>query len=293
MYKIVTVDLDGTLLNSAGEVSDYTKDIIQKSINKGTDIILASGRPINSVESIAYEIGSKNYLISGNGAIVYDIAKKEVIYDRFLNKEQVLNIVKICEENSIYCNVYTEMEVIAKSLNYNVLFYYKENARKEEGKRTNINIVPNMYKYIEDLSEERFLKVTVCDDNRMIFNSIIRKLKLINDIDVLDVSHMSRKVIKDGTSQIPIEYYYTEITNHNVNKWTAIEFLINKLHIQREDVIGIGDNVNDKEMIENAGLGVAMGNSSPEMKAIADVVVSDNNSEGVAEVIKKFVLEDY
>lgn len=293
MYKIVTVDLDGTLLNSAGEVSDYTKDIIQKSINKGTDIILASGRPINSVESIAYEIGSKNYLISGNGAIIYDIAKKEVIYDRFLNKEQVLNIVKICEENSIYCNVYTEMEVIAKSLNYNVLFYYKENARKEEGKRTNINIVPNMYKYIEDLSEERFLKVTVCDDNRMIFNSIIRKLKLINDIDVLDVSHMSRKVIKDGTSQIPIEYYYTEITNHNVNKWTAIEFLINKLHIQREDVIGIGDNVNDKEMIENAGLGVAMGNSSPEMKAIADVVVSDNNSEGVAEVIKKFVLEDY
>jgi Cof subfamily protein (haloacid dehalogenase superfamily) len=293
MYKIVTVDLDGTLLNSAGEVSDYTKDIIQKSINRGTDVILASGRPINSVESIAYEIGSKNYLISGNGAIVYDIAKKEVIYDRFLNKEQVLNIVRICEENSIYCNVYTEMEVIAKSLNYNVLFYYKENARKAEGKRTNINIVPNMYKYIEELSQERFLKVTVCDDNRMIFNSIIRKLKLINDIDVLDVSHMSRKVIKDGTSQIPIEYYYTEITNKNVNKWTAIEFLLNKLHIQKEDVIGIGDNVNDKEMIENAGLGVAMGNSSPEMKAIADVVVSDNNSEGVAEVIRKFVLEDY
>lgn len=293
MYKIVTVDLDGTLLNSAGEVSDYTKDIIQKSINRGTDVILASGRPINSVESIAYEIGSKNYLISGNGAIVYDIAKKEVIYDRFLNKEQVLNIVRICEENSIYCNVYTEMEVIAKSLNYNVLFYYKENARKAEGKRTNINIVPNMYKYIEELSQERFLKVTVCDDNRMIFNSIIRKLKLINDIDVLDVSHMSRKVIKDGTSQIPIEYYYTEITNKNVNKWTAIEFLLNKLHIQKEDVIGIGDNVNDKEMIENAGLGVAMGNSSPEMKAIADVVASDNNSEGVAEVIRKFVLEDY
>ena len=293
MYKIVTVDLDGTLLNSAGEVSDYTKDIIQKSINRGTDVILASGRPINSVESIAYEIGSKNYLISGNGAIVYDIAKKEVIYDRFLNKEQVLNIVRICEENSIYCNVYTEMEVIAKSLNYNVLFYYKENARKAEGKRTNINIVPNMYKYIEELSQERFLKVTVCDDNRMIFNSIIRKLKLINDIDVLYVSHMSRKVIKDGTSQIPIEYYYTEITNKNVNKWTAIEFLLNKLHIQKEDVIGIGDNVNDKELLENAGLGVAMGNSSPEMKAIADVVVSDNNSEGVAEVIRKFVLEDY
>ena len=222
-----------------------------------------------------------------------DDYKQEYGSDAYGLAAYILNIVRICEENSIYCNVYTEMEVIAKSLNYNVLFYYKENARKAEGKRTNINIVPNMYKYIEELSQERFLKVTVCDDNRMIFNSIIRKLKLINDIDVLDVSHMSRKVIKDGTSQIPIEYYYTEITNKNVNKWTAIEFLLNKLHIQKEDVIGIGDNVNDKEMIENAGLGVAMGNSSPEMKAIADVVVSDNNSEGVAEVIRKFVLEDY
>ena len=156
--------------------------------------------------------------------------------------------------------------MIAKSLSYNVLFYHKENAKREEGKRTNINIVSNMCKYIENLSNEKFLKVTVCDDNQMIFNSIIKKLKLIEDIDVLEVSHMSRKIIKDGTNQVPIEYYYTEITNNNVN---------------------------DKEMIENAGLGVAMGNSSPDMKAIADVVVGDNNSEGVAEVIEKFVLENY
>ena len=171
------------------------------------------------------------------------------------------------------------------------MFYHKENEKIEEGKRTNINLVPNMYKYIENLSNEKFLKVTVCDDNKMIFNSIIKKLKLIENIDVLEVSHMSRKIIKDGTNQVPIEYYYTEITNNNVNKWSAIEFLINKLHIAKEDVIAIGDNVNDKEMIENAGLGVAMGNSSPDMKAIADVVVGDNNSEGVAEVIEKFVLE--
>jgi hypothetical protein len=292
MYKIVAVDLDGTLLNSSGEITEITKETIKKSIDRGTDVILASGRTVTSVESIAYEIGSKNYLISGNGAIVYDIAQQEVIYDQFLNKEQVLNIVKICEENSIYCNVYTEQEVIAKSLNYNVLFYFKENAKKEEGKRTNINIVPDVYRYIENLEEERFLKVTVCDDNQMIFNGIIRKLKMINNIDILEVSHMSRKIIKDGTNQVPIEYYYTEITNHNVNKWSAIEFLMDKLQISKDEIIAIGDNVNDKEMIENAGLGIVMGNSNPSMKEIADVVVSDNNSDGVAEAIKKYVLNE-
>lgn len=101
---------------------------------------------------------------------------------------------------------------------------------------------------------------------------------------------MSRKTIKDGTDNIQIEYFYTEITNKNVNKWTAIEYLLDKQKILPEEVIAIGDNVNDKEMIENAGLGVVMGNSSPQMKEIADIVVSDNNSDGIAEAIEKFIL---
>ena len=129
------------------------------------------GRPISAIENIASEIGANEFLISGNGALVYDIKEKKVVYNRFLSKEQVIKIVDICESNSIYCNVYTENEVIAKSLNYNVLFYHKENHKKPEGKRTNINIVSDMRRYIEDLDEsENFLKMTVCDPSRMIFN---------------------------------------------------------------------------------------------------------------------------
>lgn len=208
-----------------------------------------------------------------------------------MSKQQVLRIVDICEENSIYCNVYTENEVIAKSLNYNVLFYYKENSKKAEGKRTNINIVNNMRTYIENLAEnENFLKMTVCDPNKMIFNGIIRRLREIDSIDVLDVSHMSRKTIKDGTEDVQIEYFYTEITNKNVNKWTAIEQLLQIENISPDEVMAIGDNVNDKEMIENSGLGVAMGNSSNQMKEIADIVVSDNNSDGIVQAIEKYIL---
>ena len=291
MYKIIAIDLDGTLLNSFGEITPRTKEVLKQAIDKGIQIVLASGRPISAIENIASEIGSNEYLISGNGALVYDIQNEEVIYDKFLSKEQVLKIVDICEENSIYCNVYTEMEVIAKSLNYNVLFYHKENAKKAEGKRTNINIVSNMRKYIEELGEDvKFIKMTVCDPSQMIFNGIIRKLRNIETIDVLDVSHMSRKTIKDGTENIQIEYYYTEITNKNVNKWTAIEYLLELQNIRPEEVMAIGDNVNDKEMIENAGLGVVMGNSSPQMKEIADVVVADNNSDGIVEAIEKYIL---
>jgi len=292
MYKLIAIDLDGTLLNSQGEISDENRLYLKKAIDKGINVVLASGRPIDSVENLSLEIGANKYLISGNGAVVYGIQEKEILYNKFLSKAQVLNIIKMCKDNSIYCNVYTENEIIAESLNYNILFYYRENANKDEEKRTKINIVNDMYKYIESSQVEKYLKITVCDDSQLIFNSILRKLKTISDVDVLDVSHMSRKIIKDGTERIQIEYFYTEITNRNVNKWEAIKYIIEKDRINPEQVVGIGDNINDKEMIEYAGLGIAMGNSSPDVKAVAKIVVADNNSDGVAEAIKKYILDD-
>lgn len=291
MYKLMAIDLDGTLLNSLGEVSEETRLALKKAKEQGTEIVLASGRPISSTESLAIELGVDNFLISGNGAAVYDIKNQKILYDRFLSKEQVLNIAKMCEENSFFYNVYTEDEVIASSLNYNVLFYHKENVKKIEERRTHINVVQNIAEYIEQSGKEKFLKITVCDESQFIFNSIMKRLKAIEGIDVLEVAYMSKKKIKSGTEDIDIQYYYTEITNENVNKWTAIEFLLDKLNITKEEVIAIGDNVNDKEMIEEAGLGVVMGNSNPKMKEIADKIVADNNSEGVLEAINKYVLK--
>lgn len=289
MYKLVAIDLDGTLLNSYGEVSENTKNEIKKAIENGVEVVLASGRPVSSVEDLANEIGANHYLISGNGAIVYDMQKKQVVYDKFLSKEQVLNIVKICEENSIYYNIYTENEVLTKSLNYNTLFYYSENTHKQEEKRTNINILTDVYDYVLKADNQKYLKVTVCDQSQIVFGSIIKKLRMIEDIDVLDVSHMSRKLIKTGTEELLVEYCYTEITNKNVNKWTAIEYIMQEMSINKEEVMALGDNTNDKEMIEEAGLGIAMGNSTQIIKDIADDQVSTNNEEGVSEALKKYI----
>lgn len=289
MYKLVAIDLDGTLLNSYGEVSESTKDEIKKAIKNGVEVVLASGRPISSVEDLAEELQANHYLISGNGAIVFDIYKKEIVYDRFLSKEQVLNIVKICEENSIYYNIYTENEVLTKSLNYNTLFYHSENMHKQEEKRTNINILTDVYDYILKSDNQKYLKVTVCDQSQIVFSSIIKKLRTLNDIDVLEVSHMSKKIIKSGTEEVLVEYCYTEITNKNVNKWTALKYIMNEMKIDRSEVVAIGDNINDKEMIEEAGLGVAMGNSTPAIKEIANVEVGTNNEEGVRETFQKYI----
>ena len=259
MYKLVAIDLDGTMLNSYGKIKKNTK-----------------------------KTKSEKYFIAGNGALIYDIQKDEIIYEKYMTKEKVLEIIKICEENSISYNVYTDKTILAKALKYNVLYYYKENLKKEESKKTNISIVDNMYEYVKNMQEEKFLKITICDENKSVFSSIIRKLREIKGIDVLDVSHMSRKTIKQGSEDIPIEYYYTEISLENVDKWDAILYLIEKLNLDKTEVIAIGDNMNDKKMIENAGLGIVMQGSTPLVTEVANYITDTNNNDGVAKALEKF-----
>ena len=288
MYKLAAIDLDGTMLNQYGLVTQRTKDSIEKAQKNGIEIVIASGRPTDSVKTIAKEINSNRYFISGNGAIIYDIANEQIIYENVLKKAKALDIIKICEDNSIYYNIYTEKEIIAKSLQCNVLYYHKENLNKEEKNKTHINIVENIYDYILN-RDEKVVKITICDGHQAIFNSIMRKLKEINDIEVLEVSHMSRKMIQQGTEEIPIEYFYTEISAKNVDKWNAIEFLKEKMRIETSEVIAIGDNMNDKKMIENAGLGIAMGESTPVVKKIADQITDTNLEDGVAKALEGLV----
>lgn len=286
MYKLIAIDLDGTLLNSYGQISEKNRNSLQKAQKEGIEIVLASGRSTNSVKNLANDIGNNKYIICGNGSLIYNLQKEEIIYDKFIEKSKALQIIKICEQNSIYYNVYTENMVIAKTLSNNVLFYHQENANKPESKKTKINLVDDIYNYVKNIENENILKFTISDTSSIIFNSIIKKLREIKNIDVLDVAHMSRKIIKSGTESVSLEYYYTEITSQNVDKWNAIEWLAKETGVNREEIMAIGDNINDKLMIENAGMGVAMGNSAPYIKEFADRVVSNNNEDGVAEAIE-------
>ena len=292
MYKLVAIDLDGTMLNSYGEVTENTKRVIKETMQKGTEVIIASGRTIDSIKTIASEIQSNKYMIAGNGAIIYDIQNDSIIYERYIPKAKALDIIKICDDNSITYSVYTNKTIVADSLRYNILYYYRENLKKEESKKTSITIVENVYDYIKNIENdtEKVMKIMICDENKSVFNSIIRKMQEIEEIDVLDVSHMSRKVIKNGSGEVSIDYFYTEISMQNVDKWFALEFLMDKLNINKEELLTIGDNVNDREMIKNAGYGIAMEGSTPKIIEVADYVTNDNNSEGVANALEKIII---
>ena len=254
MYKLVAIDLDGTLLNSEGEISQENRNAIKLAMEKGVEVVLCSGRITNSVKNIALDIGADKFLVSGNGTEIYDIANEKVIYSNCISKSTILELIKYCEENSIYYSIHAENTIIAKSLNHNILVYNSENAKKEVSKRTNINITQNIYEYIENSAFDRFGKLTISDNNQTIFKGIINGLRKYKDLEVLDVAHMSNKTIQTGTEKINLQYYYTEVTAKNVNKWNALLELANMMNISPQKIVCIGDNVNDKQMIQNAGL---------------------------------------
>lgn len=291
MKKIIAIDLDGTLLNSYGEISDENREAIRKSKEQGARVILASGRMISSVKNFAIDLQTDRYIICGNGTSIYDLEKDETIYENYMDKEKALEIIKVCEENSVFYSVYTENAIICKSLNYNVLVYYSENANKEESKKTNINIVENVYEYIDKINTKNILKINVCDSDKIIFEGMLRKIRGISNINLLEISNMTRRVVKNGSEELVLQYFYTEISNENVNKWTAIQKLSKILQIESKDIIAIGDNINDKMMIENAGTGIVMGNGSLALQTQKGHIVSDNNQNGVAEGIEKFYLK--
>ena len=194
----------------------------------------------------------------------------------------------MCKENSIFFSLYTDKGIITESLNYNVKVFNSENKNRPLEKQTNIELVQDVYEYTKN-NKMNILKIIICDNSKIIFNNIIQKLKRINGIEVLDIEHMSKKSIKIGTEEIEIEYYYTEISSKNVDKWEAIDFLINEFNINRREVICIGDNLNDKKMVENAGIGISMKNSALASMKIGDFITEDNNSNGVEKAIYKYI----
>jgi len=118
----------------------------------------------------------------------------------------------------------------------------------------------------------------------------MKKLKQIQEINVLDSSKSSKKIMQIGTNQKELSYYYTEITKANIDKWCALKKLAERLNIKPEEIVAIGDNQNDQKMIENVGLGIIMGKSSLANKNLGKIITKSCDESGVAEAIRKYIL---
>ena len=270
-YKLVAIDMDGTLLNSKGMVSDRTRQAIYEASKKDVYVILATGRILKSAVNHAIELNLNKPIISSNGAIIID-ENKEIIYQKPMNSQSVKEISDIGQSEGIYFHFYDDANFYSNIYIKEILNFYNSDDSKKSGNEIKMNIFDNVDEIIENkgINVYKFLFI---DDDRSKLDNLKYKLKGLEDINIC--SSWANNL---------------EVTDKDVSKGNGLKYLCNKLNVSAEDVIAIGDNENDISMIEYAGLGVAMGNAVEKTKSISDLITSTNDEDGVAKVIEKYIL---
>jgi hydroxymethylpyrimidine pyrophosphatase-like HAD family hydrolase len=185
-----------------------------------------------------------------------------MIWDTPIPKEKVLRIIQACEENNTFYSLQTEQEILANELKNNVLFYESENKKKKRDKQTTIRIVPGLKENIQ----ENVYKIVLSNSNKKIFNNAIKIIRKISGIRILAIPHKARRITSINGKDVKLEYYYTEITEKNSNKWNAIKEIMKKMHITKEEVMAIGDNMNDSLLIRKARLRSGYGKQHTNIK---------------------------
>lgn len=265
MYKLVALDLDGTLLKEDKTISERTKEAITEAKKRGVKIVLSTGRPVQGVKNYLEYLSldsEDDYVVTYNGAVVQNV-KGKVIAKTLITHEDVF-----------------ELDKLSRNLKVNIhAFDFDGVITPKNNKYTQLEVDINHV----DLRETSF--DTIPDDAEMI------KVLFVEEPDVLEKA--IKKVpdyFKKKYTMVQSAPYFLEFLNKKVNKGTGVELLAKCLDIDKKEIICIGDAGNDVHMIKYAGLGVAMGNAFPEVKAVADYVTSTNESDGVAKVIEKFIL---
>lgn len=267
MYKLIALDMDGTLLKEDKTISKANFDAIQTAKAKGIKVILATGRPMKGIQKYLKELNltdDGDYAVAFNGAVVQGTKHGNVIVKDLMNLEDLKYLYDISKKLQVNIHALTPDEVITPKIS------------KYSIREATLNDIP--------LKEIDFSNIDP--------NTLIVKTMFIDEKEVLDrvVENLPKEIYEKYTV-VRSEPFFLEFLNKTVNKGTGVQLLAKSLGINQDEIICVGDAGNDIHMIEYAGLGVAMGNAYPEIKNIADYITKSNEEDGVAHVINKFILK--
>ena len=271
-YKLIAIDMDGTLLNSDNEISERNQSAIRVAVDKGIKVVLTTGRIYSSALFYAKSLKISTPIISCNGAYIAEHDKSNILYESPISVDSIKDVIELAEKENMHYHFYDDSTFYARELNETVLKYYNWNQKRDEMDRININIIENPFEVVQNEKPNVYKFVFVENDRE----KLIRFRKRLESI----------KNIEIASSWIN----NVEVMNKGVSKGKALEELCKLFEINKEEVVAIGDNENDISMLEFAGLSVAMGNGVENAKKISCVVTDTNDNDGVGIAIEKYVL---
>lgn len=269
-YKLLVLDVDGTLLNGDREISKRTLAALLKVQQMGVRIVLASGRPTYGLLPLAKTLELGNYggfILSYNGCQIISAQNGEIVFERRINPEMLPYLEKKARKNGFAIFTYHDDTIIANNPENEYI--------QSEARLNNLKLI----------KEEEFsigVDFAPC------------KCMLVSDDEeaLVALEQLWKSRLNGALEVFRSEPYFLEVVPCGIDKANSLGALLEHLDIKRDEVIAIGDGVCDVTMIQLAGLGVAMGHSQDSVRVCADYVTATNEEDGVAQAVEKLILAE-
>lgn len=276
MIKLIGIDIDGTLLDDDRCLDDLTVSQLSWANTKGAMIVLASGRPYTkTIDEFYSKMGITNgYYVAYNGEAIYNISTKKCIYQNSITKEDIDYFYPIV------INTLNKMNLLDITSHY----VYQDN--KDLEYNTIIKALSiNEYTNIERLNNHILIKEVPT------LNNIDIAHKFMLGLDpkyVMDLYHQLHNGLSDKYTVTTSMNCFVEVLKKGIDKYDALLKICELESISPDEIMGIGDSINDLSMIEKSKYGIAMGNSKEEVKKISKFITKTNNESGIYYAIEKY-----
>lgn len=267
-YRAIALDLDGTLTNHDKEVTPITRQALMRAQKDGAHIILASGRPTYGIAPIAdyLEIDKYNgYVLSYNGGKIVNWQTKEELYSNHLPNNVIPILYNYAKENGYALLGYAGKEIITE--------------------------MPDD-KYVKEESRINKMEIRKVDNLLESLESNPTKLLMTGDASLMiKTEEELAEIVGNRMDVFRSAPFFIELVPKGIDKAQSLNRLLELIGLSTNDMIAFGDGYNDLSMLKLAGVGVAMANAVPEVRAEADFITKSNEEDGVAFAIEKFCYE--
>jgi Cof subfamily protein (haloacid dehalogenase superfamily) len=263
MYRLLAIDLDGTLLSPQKLITRRTYSALTQAVAAGMKLVIATGQTLNVLRAVCADLPLNVPQIIYNGAIIADIATNTIIREQLVPQEYILSTLALLQETNLYRGYHTHKHVYVDHNTPGAQKWYRPPVSSVIEVADVASIYPQPCIKLVGIGDEDTLRA--------------KRRKLESALtDQLYVTQASRDLL--------------EFLHPAVSKGNALKFLAQRLAVAPEEIVAFGDNHNDIGMLTFAGLGIAMGNAHDEVKAAANYVTSRNSEDGVAVALEKMVL---
>ena len=269
--KLLAFDLDGTLLNSRGEILESSKQAIAAARAAGVKVVLATGRHHVAARPYHYQLELDTPVVCCNGAYIMDYSQPDPVYSNPLSKELARQIIEIAHEYGLHMLMYVD-----DAMTFEVLNPHMEKLCAWANKQPEI-VRPNIQQ-IASIPE------------RMESAKAIHKFVLSHPDQEYFLAAYERIAARDEFSCERSWIDRFDITSSGNTKGSTLLRLAAQWNIDAKDIIAVGDNDNDVSMIQIAGLGVAMDDGSEPLKRCADLIIGSNDEDSIAAFIESHIL---